>query len=121
LLVEVVVQASGQRPAVAGKPEPPLMLESVERTAAKVPLVVGDRLDTDIAGANRAGLASLLVLTGVTGPAELITAADDERPTYLAADLRGLLTGPAAVPTGTRWREHAAEMARGLVAPGGAR
>jgi hypothetical protein len=36
-------------------------------------------------------VASLLVMTGVTGPHELVSAAPEERPTYLAADLGGLL------------------------------
>ena len=65
-LVGVVARTVGRPPdAVAGKPETPLHQESVQRTGAEHPLVVGDRLDTDIEGANRAGVPSLLVLTGV--------------------------------------------------------
>ena len=67
-LIQVVATATGVRPLVAGKPEPPLHHESVLRTKARHPLVVGDRLDTDIEGAQRVGADSLLVLTGVTGP-----------------------------------------------------
>jgi glycerol-1-phosphatase len=89
--IQVIATATGVRPLVAGKPEPPLQKESVLRTGATHPLVVGDRLDTDIEGANRVGLDSLLVLTGVTGPAEAILASPEERPTYLAEDLAGLL------------------------------
>lgn len=96
LLVSVVARASGVEPVVAGKPEPPLMNESVERTGAVAPLVVGDRLDTDIAGAVRSGIPSLLVLTGVTGVRELLAAGPEERPTYVSADLRGLLRAPLA-------------------------
>lgn len=103
LLVSVVARASGVEPVVAGKPEPPLMIESVERTGAVAPLVVGDRLDTDIAGATRSELPSLLVLTGVCGPAELLAALPGERPTYLAADLRGLLEPPRAPGEGGGW------------------
>jgi glycerol 3-phosphatase-2 len=77
---------------LAGKPELPLHQEAIERTEAKRPLVVGDRLDTDIEGAVRAATDSLLVLTGVTPPGLLLAAAPQQRPTYLAADLRGLLT-----------------------------
>ena len=55
------------------------------------PLVVGDRLDTDIEAAHRVGADSLLVLTGVTGPAEAVLAPPSQRPTYLAEDLAGLL------------------------------
>jgi glycerol-1-phosphatase len=90
-LTEVITTATGVRPLVAGKPEPPLHNESVLRTGAKHPLVVGDRLDTDIEAGCRVGADSLLVLTGVTGPAEVIVAPPSQRPTYLAEDLTGLL------------------------------
>ncbi len=90
-LVQVIVSATGQQPVVAGKPEPPLHAETVARTGAKRPLVVGDRLDTDIEGAVRVGADSMLVLTGVTGPAEAVLAPRHQRPTYLAPDLTGLL------------------------------
>lgn len=96
-LVNVIRQASGAEPLVAGKPELALHRESIDRVAAERPLIIGDRLDTDIEGAVRAGTPSLLVLTGVTGPAELLAAGPSRRPTYLAADLRGLLTAPADV------------------------
>jgi HAD superfamily hydrolase (TIGR01450 family) len=89
--IQVIATATGVQPLVAGKPEPPLQKESVLRTGARHPLVVGDRLDTDIEGANRVGLDSLLVLTGVTSPAEAILAPPTQRPTYLAEDLAGLL------------------------------
>jgi HAD superfamily hydrolase (TIGR01450 family) len=90
-LTEVIATATGIRPLVAGKPEPPLHRESVLRTGAKHPLVVGDRLDTDIEGASRVGADSMLVLTGVSGPAEAVLAPPSQRPTYLAEDLAGLL------------------------------
>jgi glycerol-1-phosphatase len=92
-LIRVIATATAVRPLVAGKPEPPLHKESVLRTGAKRPLVVGDRLDTDIEGAHRVGADSLLVLTGVTSPAEAVLAPPSQRPTYVAADLAGLL-GP---------------------------
>jgi glycerol 3-phosphatase-2 len=90
-LVQVIVTSTGIRPVVAGKPEPPLHAETVARTGAKRPLVVGDRLDTDIEGAVRVGADSLLVLTGVSQPADAVLAPPDQRPTYLARDLAGLL------------------------------
>ena len=90
-LIQVVATATGVQPLVAGKPEPPLHHESVLRTGARHPLVVGDRLDTDIEGAHRVGTDSMLVLTGVTGPAEAVAARPSQRPTYLAEDLTGLL------------------------------
>ena len=89
-LVQLLVTATGQQPVVAGKPEPPLHAESVERVGAKRPLVAGDRLDTDIEGAVRGGADSLLVFTGVSRPADAVLAPPECRPTYLAADLSGL-------------------------------
>ncbi|MGW3241454.1 HAD-IIA family hydrolase [Streptomyces sp. NPDC001070] len=91
-LVEVVRIATGGDPQIAGKPLPPMHRETVIRTGARRPLVVGDRLDTDIEGAHAGGVDSLLVLTGVTTPALLLAAPPEHRPTYVDADLRGLLT-----------------------------
>ncbi len=90
-LIQVIAAATGVQPLVAGKPEPPLHRESVLRTGARRPLVVGDRLDTDIEGAHRVGADSMLVLTGVTGPAEAVLAPPSQRPAYLAENLNGLL------------------------------
>jgi glycerol-1-phosphatase len=90
-LARVIATATGQEPLVAGKPEPPLHAESVARTGARRPLVVGDRLDTDIEGAVRVGADSMLVLTGVTRPLDAVLAPPHQRPSYLARDLSGLL------------------------------
>lgn len=91
-LVGLVAEAAGRRPdAVAGKPEPPLMHEALARCGATRPLMVGDRLDTDIAAGARVGIPSLLVLTGVTTAEGLLQARPDERPEYLGRDLRVLL------------------------------
>ncbi len=79
-LARVIATATGQEPLVAGKPEPPLHAESVARTGARHPLVVGDRLDTDIEGAVRVGADSMLVLTGVTRPADAVLAPPHQRP-----------------------------------------
>ena len=54
--VDVVRRTTGVEPRVAGKPFRPLMDASVQRLHAERGLVVGDRLDTDLAGARRAGL-----------------------------------------------------------------
>ncbi|GAA2933045.1 HAD hydrolase-like protein [Streptomyces enissocaesilis] len=99
--VEVVRIATGAEPQVAGKPLPPMHRETILRTGAERPLVVGDRLDTDIEGANAGGVDSLLVLTGVTDAAQLLAAAPKYRPTYVDADLRGLLTGQPEVREAT--------------------
>ena len=74
-----------------GKPEPALFLETAQRLQSKKALVIGDRLDTDIDGANAAGMDSLLVLTGVHGRQDVLARPVNERPTYVAADLRCLL------------------------------
>jgi hypothetical protein len=76
---------------VAGKPQVPLMQQSIDRTNAKRPLVVGDRLDTDIHGANNVGIDSLLVLSGVTTIEEILQAPIELRPTYLAWDASAVL------------------------------
>ncbi|MCL7364760.1 HAD hydrolase-like protein [Streptomyces ardesiacus] len=95
--VEVVRIATGAEPQVAGKPLPPMHRETILRTGAQRPLVVGDRLDTDIEGAFNGEVDSLLVLTGVTDGATLLAAPPQHRPTYVDADLRGLLTGQPEV------------------------
>ncbi|MEU3919307.1 HAD-IIA family hydrolase [Streptomyces sp. NPDC029004] len=95
--VEVVRIATGAEPQVAGKPLPPMHKETILRTRARRPLVVGDRLDTDIEGAFNGGVDSLLVLSGVTDGAQLLAAPPEHRPTYVDADLRGMLTGQPEV------------------------
>lgn len=90
-LVGTVRIATGVEPLSTGKPDPAMHRESVERSGARTPIVVGDRLDTDIEGASRVGCDSLLVLTGVTTAADLLAAPPRHRPTYVAAGLDGLL------------------------------
>jgi glycerol 3-phosphatase-2 len=82
---------------VVGKPQPGLFNTAAARVGASRPLVVGDRLDTDIEGACRAGMDSLLVLTGVSTPTDLFAAPPSARPTYVARDLGGLFGPGAAV------------------------
>lgn len=103
--VRLVAQTTGREPDyVAGKPERPLMDESVIRTGATRPLVIGDRLDTDIEGARRAGIRSMLVLTGVTDIRTLLAADGDLRPDLICADLRGLLDPyPVVARDGVVW------------------
>jgi HAD superfamily hydrolase (TIGR01450 family) len=100
-LVAALRHATGVEPVATGKPDPTMHRESVQRSGAANPIVVGDRLDTDVEGANAVGCASLLVLTGVTSPAELLAASPKLRPSFVAADLAGLLQPhPAPVDTG---------------------
>jgi HAD superfamily hydrolase (TIGR01450 family) len=99
-LVAALRVATGLEPLVAGKPEPALHLESIARVRAERPLVVGDRLDTDVLGAVRGGADSLLVLTGVVDALAVLRAPRGSRPTYVAPDLRGLLEGHPPVTVG---------------------
>ena len=99
-MVAALRAATDGQPQVAGKPQPTLLKDALARGSFKRPLVVGDRLDTDIAGANAAGLPSLLVLTGVSTAAEMVHAIPEERPTYVAPDLRSLHSDIAAIEIG---------------------
>ena len=92
-MVAALQTATGREPTVAGKPARPLLDTAVERIGAQHPLVVGDRLDTDIAGARAAGLDALLVLSGVSDAVAALAAPAEQRPTHLAADVR-VLRGP---------------------------
>jgi HAD superfamily hydrolase (TIGR01450 family) len=89
-MVAALRHATDQEPVVAGKPEPSLFEEAVRRSGSTAPLVIGDRLDTDIAGAVRVGLPSLLVLTGVSDARALLAADESARPTYVGLDLATL-------------------------------
>jgi HAD superfamily hydrolase (TIGR01457 family) len=72
-LLALLHAATDVEPFVIGKPEPAMLRTAIEILVAspRRTLVVGDRLDTDIAGAHTAGLASALMLTGVTTLDEL--------------------------------------------------
>ncbi|QSR31358.1 HAD family hydrolase [Nocardioides sp. S5] len=98
VLVQTITGFAGVAATVAGKPEKPLMEETVLRVGGDRPIMVGDRLDTDIEGAHAIGVPSLLVLTGVTWLHELATAGPQLRPTYISPDLAGLFE-PHPAPT----------------------
>ncbi|EPR75445.1 4-nitrophenylphosphatase [Leifsonia rubra CMS 76R] len=89
-LVSAVHTAVGRLPIVAGKPEVAIFEEAFTRYKSREALMIGDRLDTDILGANRAGIPSLLVLTGIDQAKQVLAAIPDERPTMIVDDLRGL-------------------------------
>lgn len=84
-------------PEVAGKPYRPLMDETISRLHAEHAIFVGDRFDTDIAGAAAVGLDSLFVLSGAHGVPELLAADVSHRPTHLGATLAALLEEPRTV------------------------
>jgi len=89
-LVSAVHTAIGKLPIVAGKPETPMFELAVDRFGATDAIVIGDRLDTDILGANKAGLKSVHVLTGIDGAKQVLAAVEQQRPTYIVSDLREL-------------------------------
>jgi glycerol 3-phosphatase-2 len=104
-MVAALRAATEAEPVVAGKPARPLLDAAVDRLGACRPLMIGDRLDTDIAGAD--GLMdSLLVLSGVTGAAALLAAPVGQRPTFVGADIAALTEDPEVLRIGARpgWR-----------------
>jgi HAD superfamily hydrolase (TIGR01450 family) len=105
-MVAALRAATDAEPRIAGKPSPTLMTDALARGDFHAPLVVGDRLDTDIAGANAAGLPSLMVLTGVNSARDAIEAVPEQRPTYIGRDLRSLHEAAEALAVGPQpgWR-----------------
>jgi glycerol 3-phosphatase-2 len=89
-LVAALRAATDTEPRVAGKPAPGLFQDAVARGDFRASLVIGDRLDTDIEGANAAELPSLMVLTGVNTAWDAVYAEPARRPTYIGHDLRSL-------------------------------
>ncbi|ASU78549.1 HAD family hydrolase [Actinopolyspora erythraea] len=89
-LVAALREATGSSPLVAGKPERTLLDRAVNTAEALRPMLVGDRLETDILGAHRAGITSMMVLSGVSTPAELLAAPAECRPAHVAGDLTAL-------------------------------
>jgi HAD superfamily hydrolase (TIGR01450 family) len=104
LLVRLISDFAEVTPRIAGKPERPLLDETRRRVQGEHPLMVGDRLDTDIEGAHRAETDSLLVMTGVSSLADVIAARPEERPDWIAHDLTALgRPGVHATSESTGW------------------
>jgi HAD superfamily hydrolase (TIGR01457 family) len=91
-LVSAVHTAVGQLPVVAGKPEKAIFETALAQFRTSSAVYIGDRLDTDVLGANRAGIGSALVMTGVTTRKELLAAKADSRPAYILETLKDLLS-----------------------------
>ncbi len=91
----------GHEPVLAGKPARPLLAETIRRLGARHPLFIGDRLDTDIEGAQASGIDSLFVLSGSHGKTDLVVAPKNQRPTYIGLDLSALLDEPVTGVSGS--------------------
>lgn len=116
-LVAAVTNATGVVPVSAGKPQPEIFRQATAKAGGTRPIAVGDRLNTDLAGARAAGIHGLHVLTGVSDARDVILAAPEERPSYLAVDLRDL-SEPHPVPVqGSEGWWHCGAVAARLVGP----
>lgn len=112
-LVLAVTSATGVTPDSAGKPEPTMYQLAIARAGGRRTLVVGDRLDTDLAGARAGDLPGLHVLTGVSTARDDVLAVPGQRPHFIGADLRALLQPHPAPALETGWwvcREAAARV-----------
>jgi HAD superfamily hydrolase (TIGR01450 family) len=112
-MVAALKVATDTEPQVAGKPAPTLIKDALARGDFRAPVVIGDRLSTDIAGAHAAGLPSMMVLTGVNSPRDAVYAIGPERPTYIGRDLRSLHEDAdvLAVAPQPAWQVETDEMA----------
>ena len=118
-MIAAVTSATGVTPRSAGKPEPAMFHQAAERFGAKSPLGIGDRLDTDLAGGVAAGMPTLHVLTGVSGPLALLQAPPEQHPTYIGEDMRALAADPATLRPGAQGGFQARMEGDELVVDGG--
>jgi HAD superfamily hydrolase (TIGR01450 family) len=88
-IVAALEYATGRTAAIVGKPEPQLFMTALDRLGDGRTLVVGDRLDSDVAAAARAKLDAALVLSGGTSPDEVDGA--DPKPVAVADSLATLV------------------------------
>lgn len=112
-LVGAVHTAVGILPEFAGKPFKPIFESALAELGMTNPLVIGDRLDTDIKGAITASLSSAVVLTGIARNKELLGAKSDERPNFILNDLTGLFEpypDPKKSPTRVAYGESEVEL-----------
>ena len=89
-LVSAVHTAVGILPDFAGKPFRPIFESAVAQLNISRPLMIGDRLDTDIRGGVAFGIDTACVLTGIASRKDLIGARPEDRPTFILEDLRQL-------------------------------
>ena len=87
-IIAAIQTATGAHAEVVGKPNAPIFRAALDRAGGGRPLVIGDRLDTDVEGARRLGWDSVLVLTGITTKADLDS---NDPPTYVVERLDRLI------------------------------
>lgn len=95
--VDLIARLTDATPVIVGKPAPHMMDFAAGRLGAHRPLMVGDRLNTDIEGGCAAGIDTALVLTGIHDIHDALRAGPERRPTFILPNLRGL----EALITGT--------------------
>lgn len=90
-ILSALITATGREPLVIGKPGKPMFEAGLEilGTQPAETIMLGDRLDTDVMGANQAGLHSILMLTGVVTADQI--AAGASQPSKICADLPALI------------------------------
>ena len=88
--VDLISRLTETEPIIVGKPAPHMMEFAAGRLGAARPLMVGDRLDTDIEGGRAAGFDTALVLTGIHDIHDALRAAPERRPTFILDNLRDL-------------------------------
>ncbi|HET7090618.1 MAG TPA: HAD-IIA family hydrolase [Anaerolineae bacterium] len=90
-LLAAIETATGVKPIVVGKPEPILYQQAIQRLGTPLDAIaaLGDRLETDILGGIRAGIKTILVMSGVTTPEQL--AASEYRPDWVFEDILDLM------------------------------
>ena len=118
-MVAALHAATERHPDVAGKPARHLVDEVIRRLGVRHPLVVGDRVESDVAAATAAGLEALLVLSGVSDAAGVLAAPAAARPGYLGRDLRDLQADPDELAVASRPGWHAEVVDGRLVLHGG--
>ncbi len=87
-MVAAIAEAAGATPLVIGKPEPAMFTAILEAAGVEAPaaVVIGDNPDSDIAGAHRSGITSVLVLTGVTDADQAVGLTGERRPDNVVGD-----------------------------------
>ncbi|MFT4186844.1 MAG: HAD-IIA family hydrolase [Micrococcaceae bacterium] len=91
-MIKAVQMATGKAPMIGGKPEAAIFEYAMEKFGVKKPIMIGDRLDTDIEGGNNAKIDTALVTTGINTKADAETAIPEQKPTYVIKTLKDLVS-----------------------------